>query len=246
MARAGLVECGGGQNGHNATHPAASGGASRGGGPSRRRRWRCPPAGPVAAGVAVADAGAGRGAGPGPAEPPAGGAGGSAYGAAGRLGAGWLVGGRLGRRQPAAGHRPRGRGRQPGSGRRRLPGRRPGARRVTPARCGSDVGRAVDAVYGALSASRDEPGTPMPGGLPPVPPPGVRLARVRTLTQWNDRAGRTQAEVLTVVDRAISATIMDLMSVPRPAPAGPAGGPQAPAPAEPGPTASRSPAHRAT
>ena len=55
----------------------------------------------------------------------------------------------------------------------------------------SDVGRAVDAVYGALSASRDEPGTPMPGGLPPVPPPGVRLARVRTLTQWNDRAGRT-------------------------------------------------------
>ena len=89
----------------------------------------------------------------------------------------------------------------------------------------SDVGRAVDAVYGALSASRDEPGTPMPGGLPPVPPPGVRLARVRTLTQWNDRAGRTQAEVLTVVDRAISATIMDLMSVPRPAPAGPAGGP---------------------
>ena len=34
------------------------------------------------------------------------------------------------------------------------------------------------------------------------------LARVRTLTQWNDRAGRTQAEVLAVVDRAISATIM--------------------------------------
>ena len=89
----------------------------------------------------------------------------------------------------------------------------------------SDVGRAVDAVYDALWASRDQPGTPPPGGLPPVPPPDVRLARVRTLTQWNDQAGRTQAEVLTVVDRAISATIMDLMSVPRPAPAGLAGTP---------------------
>jgi hypothetical protein len=36
------------------------------------------------------------------------------------------------------------------------------------------------------------------------------------LTQWNDQAGRTQEEVLTVVDRAISATIMDLVSAPRP------------------------------
>jgi hypothetical protein len=33
----------------------------------------------------------------------------------------------------------------------------------------------------------------------------------------NDQAGRTQEEVLTVVDRAISATIMDLMAAPRPA-----------------------------
>jgi hypothetical protein len=77
----------------------------------------------------------------------------------------------------------------------------------------SDVGRAVDAVYDTLWASRDQPGAP---GLPPVPAPEVRLARVRTLTQWNDQAGRTQEEVLTVVDRAISATIMDLMSAPRP------------------------------
>jgi hypothetical protein len=77
----------------------------------------------------------------------------------------------------------------------------------------SDVGRAVDAVYDALWASRGQPSTP---GLPPMPAPEVRLARVRTLTQWNDRAGRTQEEVLAVVDRAISATIMDLMSAPRP------------------------------
>ena len=83
------------------------------------------------------------------------------------------------------------------------------------ARAGSsaDVGRAVDAVYDALWASRGQPSTP---GLPPVPAPEVRRARVRTLTQWNDRAGRTQEEVLAVVDRAISATIMDLMSAPRP------------------------------
>lgn len=81
----------------------------------------------------------------------------------------------------------------------------------------SDVGRAADAVYDALWASRGQPGTPRRGGLPPVPSPDIRLARVRTLTQWNDQAGRTQAEVLAVVDRAISATIMDLISAPRPA-----------------------------
>ena len=80
----------------------------------------------------------------------------------------------------------------------------------------SDVGRAVDAVYDALWASRGQPG---PGGLPPVPPPEVRQARVRTLTQWNDRAGRTREEVLALVDRAISATIMDLMAAPRSDPA---------------------------
>ena len=46
------------------------------------------------------------------------------------------------------------------------------------------------------------------------------MARVRTLTRWNDQAGRSQGEILAVVDRAISVTIMDLMSVPRPAQAG--------------------------
>jgi hypothetical protein len=81
----------------------------------------------------------------------------------------------------------------------------------------SDVGRAVDAVYDALWAFRGQPGAPPDGGLPPVPAPEIRLARVRTLTRWNDQAERTQAEVLNLVDRAISATIMDLMSAPRPA-----------------------------
>jgi len=80
----------------------------------------------------------------------------------------------------------------------------------------SDVGRAVDAVYDTLWASRDQPDATRNGGLPSVPAPEIRLARVRMLTHWNDRAQRTQEEVLAVVDRAISATIMDLMSAPRP------------------------------
>jgi hypothetical protein len=80
---------------------------------------------------------------------------------------------------------------------------------------GDSIGRAVDAVYDALWASRGQAAQPGPGGLPPVPAPEVRQARVRTLTRWNDQAGRTRDEVLAVVDRAISATIMDLMSVPQ-------------------------------
>lgn len=82
------------------------------------------------------------------------------------------------------------------------------------------TGRAVDAVYDALWASH---GQPAPAGLPPVPSPEVRQARVRTLTRWNDRAGRTREEVLAVVDRAISDTIMNLMTAPRSAQAEPVG-----------------------
>jgi hypothetical protein len=84
----------------------------------------------------------------------------------------------------------------------------------------SHVGQAVDAAHDALWVSWGHSGAPRPCGLPA---PEVRRARVRTLTQWNDQPERTAAEVLAVVDRAISATIMDLMSVPRPARAEPAG-----------------------
>lgn len=87
----------------------------------------------------------------------------------------------------------------------------------------SHIGRAVDAVHEALWVSWGHPGAPPPCGLPAMPAPDVRRTQVRTLTQWNDQAGRTPAEVLAVVDRAISATIMDLMSAPRPARAEPAG-----------------------
>ena len=77
----------------------------------------------------------------------------------------------------------------------------------------SHVVRAVDAVHEALWVSWGHPGAPHPCAMPA---PDVRRARVPTLTQWNDQPERTAAEVLAVVDRAISATIMDLMSVPRP------------------------------
>src|SRR4029077_3959287 len=85
------------------------------------------------------------------------------------------------------------------------------------ARGGPYAGRAVDAVYDALWASRGQASQAAANNLPPVPAPEIRLSRVRMLTRWNDQAERTQEEVLAVVDRAISATIMDLMSAPRPA-----------------------------
>src|SRR5215469_5066125 len=56
----------------------------------------------------------------------------------------------------------------------------------------SHVGRAVDAVHEALWVSWGHPGAPLPCGLPPMPAPDVRRARVRTLTQWNDQAERTR------------------------------------------------------
>jgi len=75
------------------------------------------------------------------------------------------------------------------------------------------TGRAVDAVYDALWASRGQPAP----ARQLVPSPQVRLARVRMLTQWNDRPERTKAEVTTVVDHAIRATILALMATPPPA-----------------------------
>jgi hypothetical protein len=77
----------------------------------------------------------------------------------------------------------------------------------------SATGRAVDAVYDALWASRGQPAPT----THLVPSPQVRLARVRMLTQWNDSPERTKSEVMTVIDRAISATILALMATPRPA-----------------------------
>ena len=81
------------------------------------------------------------------------------------------------------------------------------------------AGPAVDALYDALWEAR--------GGhaelTTRVPSPAVRLARVQTLTHWNDAAGRTREEVLDVVDRAISRTIMTLVGEGKPAGVGAAG-----------------------
>jgi hypothetical protein len=42
-------------------------------------------------------------------------------------------------------------------------------------------------------------------------PPEVRIARIRELVRWNDAAGRTRDEVLALLDRAISRTILTAM-----------------------------------
>jgi hypothetical protein len=87
----------------------------------------------------------------------------------------------------------------------------PGTSRNSESSENAATGRAVDAVYDALWASRGQPAP----ARHLVPSPQVRLARVRMLTQWNDRPERTKAEVTTVVDHAISATILALMATTR-------------------------------
>lgn len=77
---------------------------------------------------------------------------------------------------------------------------------------GAEVGRAIDAVHDALWESRGQPSAEPGPGLPAVSSPQVRLARVRTLTRWNDAAQRTGDEVLAIVDRAIARTILSLAS----------------------------------
>src|SRR5262249_7501430 len=78
----------------------------------------------------------------------------------------------------------------------------------------SGPGRAIGAVHDALWESRGQPAAgPEPGPLA-VPSPQVQLAQVQTLTRWNDAKGRTGDEVLAVLDRAISRTILSLAALP--------------------------------
>ena len=61
------------------------------------------------------------------------------------------------------------------------------------------------------------PAAARPGPGPwPVPSPQVRLAQVQVLTRWNDAEGRTSEEVLAVLDRAISRTMLSLAAIPAP------------------------------
>jgi hypothetical protein len=73
------------------------------------------------------------------------------------------------------------------------------------------AGLAITAVYDALWESRGQPPGPWA-----VPSPPARLAQVQVLTRWNDAAGRTGEEVLAVLDRAISRTMLSLATMPAP------------------------------
>jgi len=127
-----------------------------------------------------------------------------------------------------AGSRQRPGGQDPGG---QDPGRRPRGRDEQ----SSGISRAIDAVYDALWESRGQPAAHAGPGLPPLPSPQVRLAQVQALTRWNDAEARTGDEVLAVLDRAISHTMLSLAAMPAPA-----GGP---APADgPAPQRDREPA----
>jgi hypothetical protein len=79
----------------------------------------------------------------------------------------------------------------------------------------SEVATAVDIVYEALWESSARAGVAADRALPALTAPRVRLARVQTLTKWNDRPERTHAEVLHVVDRAIARTVQGIVTLPK-------------------------------
>jgi hypothetical protein len=67
-----------------------------------------------------------------------------------------------------------------------------------------DSGPAVDRVWEAMQETRQGSYETPPGAVAPI----VRRARMRELVRWNDASGRTRADVLGLVDRAISRTIL--------------------------------------
>jgi hypothetical protein len=71
------------------------------------------------------------------------------------------------------------------------------------------AGPAVDYLWDAWQESRGLGG---PGVAGRAAPRDLRLARVRDLTRWNDRPGRTQQEVLGLLDLAASRAIMAAVS----------------------------------
>ena len=58
------------------------------------------------------------------------------------------------------------------------------------------VRRALELTWHTLHGSQNEP-------VRWCPPPDVRAAHVRDLTRWNDRAGRTSAEVASLLEAAM-------------------------------------------
>jgi hypothetical protein len=73
------------------------------------------------------------------------------------------------------------------------------------------AGPALDVVWDALQESRGLTG---PGIAGRAAPPQVRIARVRDLTRWNDRAERTRDDVVGLLDLATSRAIMAAMRAP--------------------------------
>lgn len=74
-----------------------------------------------------------------------------------------------------------------------------------------DSGPSIDRLWDALQEHRGRPADG-PGAVAPI----VRRARMRELVRWNDAPGRTREEVLGVIDRAISRTILDEARAPTP------------------------------
>jgi hypothetical protein len=74
-----------------------------------------------------------------------------------------------------------------------------------------DGGPAIDFVWDAVQEAR---GLNLPGVAGRAAPPAVRRARMREVAQWNDQPGRSRADVLAVLDVAISHVIMAAMRRP--------------------------------
>ena len=73
----------------------------------------------------------------------------------------------------------------------------------------TSAGPAVDALWDALCEHRGMPGPAVSGRAAPA---ALRVMRIRELVRWNDSYARDQDEVLGLVDRAISHTIVSSMS----------------------------------
>jgi hypothetical protein len=86
-------------------------------------------------------------------------------------------------------------------------------RRHDPAAGLLEAGPALDVLWDALQEARGFGG---PGVAGRAAPAELRAARIRDLTRWNDRPGRTHEEVLNLVDLAVSHAVMAAM---RPSPA---------------------------
>jgi hypothetical protein len=69
---------------------------------------------------------------------------------------------------------------------------------------------ALDTLWSSLQEVRGVSGTP-----PVAVSRDVRAARVRDLTRWNDRPGRSRDEVLELLDVAVSRTILDAVKTPQ-------------------------------